>query len=108
MKNNCLPRIVIIQLGLLPSRSSSREVRIRVPSFPAVYFSRGTLPLLGDLAIPLLGLEALGGSLRRGGAGDPDMRNCPVASRDPLADPERRGKCAPILGEPLDPWSPVC
>ena len=42
-----------------PTRSSSREVRIRVPLFAAVYFSRGTLPtkketvkghLVGDLA----------------------------------------------------------
>ena len=31
-------------MGALKTRSSSREVRIRVPFFSAVYLSRGTLP----------------------------------------------------------------
>ena len=50
------------------TRSSSREVRIRVPFFSVVYFSRGTLPpkkgkreLLGDLHRKQQGLGGTGG-----------------------------------------------
>ena len=55
------------------ARSSSRELRIRVPTFSVVYFSRGTLPtkkgerraLLGDLIPFQATLPGLKGPAKR-------------------------------------------
>ena len=44
---NSLSTLLVLSLSENNTRSSSREVGIRVPTFSAVYFSRGTLTKKG-------------------------------------------------------------